>query len=50
MAKAINWNRTTTKGDINRRNKTCRKKIEQEKILNCALDFTVRLRLIKKKM
>ena len=48
LAKAINWNRATTKVILIEEIKRAVKKVEQEKILNSLLDFTVRLRLIKK--
>ena len=48
LAKAINWNRATTKVILIEEIKRAVKKVEQEKILNSVLDFTVRLRLIKK--
>ena len=51
----MNWQKLLTgtannKGDMNRRNKTCRKNNRTGKILNSVLDFTVQLRLIKKRM
>jgi len=48
LGNAINWNRATTKVTLIEEIKRAAKKIEQDKILNSVLDFTVRLRLIIK--
>jgi hypothetical protein len=48
LAAAINWNRATTKVTLIEEIKRAVKNIGKEKILNSVLDFTVRLRLIKK--
>ena len=48
LAKPINWNRATAKVTLIEEIKRAVKEVGHEKILNSVLDFTARLRLIKR--